>query len=113
MNKTLKKGLLFFIGFFLIALIASKIMRAYMNSTTPAILNEIVEQSQENETLMNSIGGYQSYEFTYNQNEVKKDTLKFTIKIRGYSKTLNYTGYVIKSDERNWKLDKIDTTIVK
>ncbi|MEM6816795.1 MAG: hypothetical protein AAF600_20805 [Bacteroidota bacterium] len=70
----------------------------------PELFPTIVEDYKMNSKLMNVLGGYRTYEYFYNKNHLKKDTLKFQIKIIGRDKSLMCTGYAIKDELGKWQL---------
>ena len=65
----------------------------------------------ENKTLMDSIGGFKYFEFSYNKNDFKlRDTVKYSITIKGDNKILNYKATQLKTHD-SWLEIKTDLRI--
>lgn len=105
-----RKIIIYSLVAFVIAFIGSLISKYYIDYTTPDFLEEIIKESQNNKTLMKRIGGYKSYEYSYNENELKTDTVKFDIIVYGKSGQLKYTGFAVKY-ENNWEVRQLQDTI--
>jgi hypothetical protein len=98
-----RKFFKYFIGIFAVAMIAAVVMDKIQKSNTPTFLLEKFEELKNNRSLMNSIGGYDRFEYSYqvfyNENY---DSLNYGIMIFGKNKKLSYTSVGIRksgSDE--------------
>ena len=61
---------------------------------------------------MDSIGGLKYFEFSYNKNDFKfRDTVRFSIIIKGDSKILNYKATQFKTTPTEWVTIKEDLII--
>jgi hypothetical protein len=79
----------------------------------PPFILQKLESMQNDKTLLDSIGGYRTYEYFFNINDYKSgDTLSYRIVIKGGSKKATYKGFQEKNDKNEWEL-KRDTLIIK
>ena len=75
------------------------------SGTPPFIVNKLNELI-ENVELMDSIGGRTHFEFSYNKNDFKfGDTVKYSIKIKGTRRTLNYKASHLRIASDQWRLN--------
>jgi len=76
----------------------------YIKKSDPSFLIEQVNEYKENETLIKKLGGYKSFEYKYNQNQLEEDTLDFQIVLYGENKSLFLIGKAIKENNNSWKI---------
>jgi hypothetical protein len=94
--------------FFLLAYVFSFLTNLYIENTTPKFINILVKQMQDDKELMNFIGGYNSFEYSYNSNEYeKKDSLYFEGIIKGNEKRLYFKGFAKKINQPKQGNDKV------
>lgn len=100
MNRYLR----YFIILFLIAVGVAFLSRYTIKSNTPTFLLNKFEELKSNQSLMDSIGGFRSFEYSYNKNDFRSgDTVKYQIKIIGQIKVLVYEGVQARNADR-WNL---------
>jgi heme-degrading monooxygenase HmoA len=84
-----------------------------MKRRHPPFILKKLESMQKDESLLNSIGGYRSFEYYFNKNDYKfSDKLSYIIVIKGKSADAIYKGLQEKNDKGKWELKK-DTLIIK
>ena len=105
-----KKIIIYILVFIAVAFIGSWIGRFYIDATTPDFLNDMVEGQKNDKEIMAKIGGYKDYKYTYNENDLKKDTLPFNLTIYGYKGQVDYNGYAIKNND-DWLVRHLKDTI--
>ncbi len=110
--STIKKIALYFFLFWLFCVGISELGMYLINKDTPAFLNEMLETSRTSPSVLKKIGEYQGFEHKYNENDLTKDTLKYTFSIRGTDGEMTLGKYAINSNGK-WVLTKIDTTFTK
>lgn len=81
-------------------------------SKSPSFLKETVDELQLEKDLMDSIGGFKSYEYSYNKNDLEKDSLDFQIILRGKTSNLFYEGMAVKTNSE-WLIVKKEISIKK
>ena len=73
-----------------------------------------LEQLKSDKKLMDSIGGFHQFEYSYNKRDFENgDTVKFSIGITGGDHQLNYKGIQVKRSSGNWELVKDTLTITR
>jgi hypothetical protein len=84
----------------------------FLTGNTPQFHNELLSNFQKDNVLMEAIGGYDSYEFSYPSNSLDDDSLRFELVVFGNHKSLICTGFAYKRDN-SWVIDheKIKKTI--
>lgn len=80
------------------------IFEVFIKIDSPAFFDEKINDLKNDSLLMESIGGYQKYEYSYNENQLENDTLQFQIIIYGKSKKLINKGQAIKNESNEWKI---------
>jgi len=99
-----KKHFIYLAIFFGLCVIGSYVGQYVIESDTPPFILEKLKQLKENKNLMDSIGGFDRYEYSFNKNDFKLgDTVKYSIKINGDNKVLNYKGTQLKTSPTDWK----------
>lgn len=79
----------------------------------PPFILQKLETLRNDKTLLDSIGGYRTFEYFFNKNDYKfGDTLSYRIVIKGRSKNATYEGFQKKNDKNEWELQR-DTLILK
>ncbi len=108
----MKKYSRYFIGLFVFAVIVSIVTRNRIESNTPDFMLEKYENLREDEALMDSIGGFRSFEYTFNRNRFEDGKeLKYTVLIYGTKKDLRFEGVQNKDQKGKWVLTKSKMTI--
>lgn len=83
-----------------------------IESNTPPFISDKLSQLKEDNSLMDSIGGFDYFEFSYNKNDFKlRDTVKYSITIKGDKKVLNYRATQLKGLADKWTEIKKDLII--
>jgi len=98
MNR--QKHIMIFIVFVFFVLI----FEVFIKIDSPAFFDEKINDLKNDSLLMESIGGYQKYEYSYNANQLENDTLQFQIIIYGKSKKLINKGQAIKNESNEWEI---------
>lgn len=80
------------------------IFEVFIKIDSPAFFDEKINDLKNASLLMESIGGYQKYEYSYNENQLENDTLQFQIIIYGKSKKLINKGQAIKNESNEWEI---------
>ena len=74
-----------------------------VESNTPPFISDKLSQLKGDKKLMDSIGGFRYFEFSYNKNDFKlKDTVKYSILIKGDTRVLNYYAIQFKHAADKW-----------
>lgn len=100
------KYLKYFLILFVIALGLSFGGRYLIKSNTPPFVLSKLDQLKEDRKLMDSIGGFKYFEYSYNKNDFKfRDTVKYSITIKGSDRTLIYKGVQLRTSSGgdDWK----------
>ena len=80
-------------------------------STYPGFFKEEIKNFKENKDLMDRIGGYRTYEYSYNKNDLKTDTLKFKILIIGKNGEIICNGIAVKNSQNRWQIIKRNQSV--
>lgn len=104
-SKIVKRHGLVLVSFVLLVLV----FEVLRNDDTPDFFMEKINAFKLDSVLMKEIGGYREFEFQYNINELKGDTLNFEIKIFGKNKNVVSKGHALKGSNGEWG-DINDTT---
>jgi hypothetical protein len=110
--STLKKLAKYFLIFWLFCFGLAQLAKYLITKDTPPFLNEMVETSKESPIVLKKIGEYQGYEYTFNEHDLDKDTLKYKFSIRGTEGEMALNGYAINKNGK-WMPDKIDTVFTQ
>jgi len=83
----MKKKYLVYLGlFFVLCLVGSYVGQFIIESNTPPFILAKLNQLKASKSLMDSIGGFGHFEYSYNKNAFKlQDTVRYSIKITGNS----------------------------
>lgn len=109
----MKKYLVYFIGAFLVVAFASTWLTNRILSDTPPFIISKLDELKSNAALMDSIGGYQLFEYSYNEEKYKRgDTVKYSVTIKGGKDDLIFQGIQVKNALNTWELVS-DTLIVQ
>jgi hypothetical protein len=82
----------------------------YIKKENPRFFEDVIEDHKSNISLMDSIGGFSSYEYKYNKNQLKQDTLDFKLILYGGNKKLISIGKAIK-DGKKWRIIKQEINV--
>ncbi|WP_373512189.1 hypothetical protein [Persicitalea sp.] len=82
---------------------------------SPEELENILNSTQQNESVVGKIGGYRSYELSYNYwLRDEKSNYPFDITVFGAEAYISYKGVSQFNDEENtWSIVRLDTLIKK
>ncbi|HEX8657538.1 MAG TPA: hypothetical protein VF690_08395 [Hymenobacter sp.] len=80
-----------------------------LKSNLPDFLDQMVESAKSNKRIDRTIGGFKSFEYTFNEKDLDKDTLKYEVIVKGETSYLKMSGYATKKDGE-WSPSKIDST---
>lgn len=109
----MKRYLIYFIAVFLVVAFGSTWVTHRIFSDTPPFIITKLDELKSNSVLMDSIGGYRLFEYSYNEEKYKRgDTLKYSITIKGGKDDLIYEGVQVKYPSNTWELVS-DTLIVQ
>lgn len=107
-----KRHLIYLGIFFGLCVIGSYVGQYLITSNTPPFILEKFNQLKDNKELMDSIGGFDQYEYSYNKNDFKfGDTVMYSIKIYGDSKVLIYKATQLRTTPTDWKAIKEEIKI--
>jgi len=99
------KYLKYFLGGFALIVFVSFMVRNSIKSNTPPFILNKLEQLKSDKILMDSIGGFSQFEYSYNERDFEnQDTVKYSIKITGYDQRLIYKGTQVKDSLNSWEL---------
>jgi hypothetical protein len=74
-----------------------------IESNTPPFISDKLSQLKGDKKLMDSIGGFGYFEFSYNKNDFKlRDTVRYSITIKGDKRVLNYRATQLKDVANKW-----------
>ena len=105
------KYLKYFILLFIFAVIVSMVMNYVIKSNTPDFILSKLKELKTNDVLMDSIGGYDKFEYSFNKNDYKyKDTVKYSILIIGNKKVLTFQGVQWRESKMKWR--QIDERLI-
>ena len=77
----------------------------YRKSDTPAFVLAKLDDLAGDKKLMDSIGGQTYFEFSFNKGDFKfRDTVNYSITIKGSTRILNYKGSHVKTKPDTWIL---------
>ena len=109
----MKKVVVYFGIFFVVAYGTALTLRWFSNRNVPKFYREQLKILQSNSVLMDSIGGYHSFRYSWDKLDLKKDSVEFEIEIRGIRKTLICKGTAIKENSipTHWRTKNIKNTI--
>ncbi|WP_345169768.1 hypothetical protein [Nibribacter koreensis] len=82
-----------------------------MQSDTPDFLDKIVENNKKDVKLMNQIGGYKTFQYSYQPIDSKEDSVSFEIIIYGYKKDFIYQGESYQLENGDWRIINTRTDI--
>jgi len=88
-------------------------LELFIRHDHPKFFNDTINVLKEDQELMSSIGGFSSFEYKFNKNDLKKDTLPFQIIIKGKEGYLLYRGLAIKNQSSKWVVEEKDISIEK
>ena len=103
------KKRIFFLGAFLIMVLI--FFELYIRHDHPKFFDNIIENSKNDSRLMEQIGGYKSFEYSFNKNDLKKDTLDFEIKLIGNKKNALFVGRALKNPDKRWVVTEKEVVI--
>jgi hypothetical protein len=92
----------------LMAFIVSKIAGYLGAKGTPAFLLTMEEQLPTTPAIVARVGAHTSFKDTYNENDLLKDTLRYTFSLAGSKATMHIKGYALKQ-QGEWIPAKSDT----
>ncbi len=93
-----------------VAFTFSKVASYYIESTTPNVVNDIINSRESNPKLELILGGYVGFESKYNENDFQKDTLAFKVTFFGKEKNISINALAKKQADFQWRLVRADTT---
>ena len=92
-----------FLVFFTVFVILILLFEIFINYDFPDVIESQLEELKNDKEVLDQIGGYDSFEYHYNENELKSDTLRVKItlyvKVR---KVLKNASFVKDGDD--WKV---------
>lgn len=97
MNK--KYYILIIIVLFLIGVFS---MEFFIQRDQPKFFMEKIEEFRQNKVLMVSIGGFKSFMYEFNKNQLEEDTLDFKILIEGREENFLLQGKAKKNEKSEW-----------
>lgn len=75
----------------------------FINYDFPDVIESQLEELKNDKEVLDQIDGYDSFEYHYNENELKSDTLRVKITLYGKeSKVLKNASFV--KDGEDWKV---------
>lgn len=98
----------YFLPLIVLAFIVSKAAHYWINKDTPPFLVEMEEKLPTNSYMVARIGEHAGFKDTYNENDLLKDTLKYTFSLAGSKGTMRIKGYATKQQGK-WVPIKSDT----
>lgn len=95
----------YFIILFIFAFAVFMVMSRVIKSSTPPFLSDKLEELRDDKALMDSIGGFDKFEYSFNKEDFNhRDTIKYSILINGHEKKLIYRGIQSRVQGSDWKL---------
>jgi hypothetical protein len=92
-----KKYLIYFSVFVILVLL----FEIFINKAFPEVIELHLDELKNDKEVLYQIGGYDSFEYHYNANDLKSDTLKVIITVYG-KKVLKNISFV--KDGADWKV---------
>ena len=108
-KTALGKVVLMFLGLFAMAFIISKVGYYYMMNSDPEIIQNAFEEARTSNKVLSKTGKIVSYEYTYNEHDLDKDSLKFHITLVGENAEAAIDAIAVKDSRKAWKICKSDT----
>lgn len=94
-----KKYLVYFAVFVILVLL----FEIFINKGFPEVIELHLDELRNDKEVLYQIGGYDSFEYHYNENDLKSDTLKVKITVYGKKrKVLKNVSFV--KDGADWKV---------
>ena len=109
----LGKVLLILLGLFAIAFAISELGYYYIQNSFPTVIRNSFEEAKASKKILSRTGEIIADEFTYNENDLKKDSLKFHIKLTGENETVLINAIAAKDSQKVWRVCKSDTVFIK
>ena len=109
----LGKALLIFFGLYAVAFAISKLGYYYIQNSFPTVIRNSSEEAKASKKILNRTGEIIVDEFTYNENDLEKDSLKFHIKLTGENETVLIDAVAVKDSQKVWRVCKSDTVFSK
>lgn len=88
---------MYIVGFAFLAFVFSKVTNYLIYKDTPVFIIQAYEQLKTDGRVIQVIGQVEDYEYSYNINDIKKDTVPFSITVFGRLKKIDYECKAIKS----------------
>jgi hypothetical protein len=76
----------------------------FIEIDSPDIFITKIKAFKSDSLLMKEIGGYRTYEYTYNEKQISNDTMQFEIIIFGRTKELINRGQFVKTKNKEWRV---------
>jgi hypothetical protein len=95
-----------------LAFMVSKVTHYLGMKDVPPFLAEMEERLPTNPYIVARLGENARFEDTYNENDLLKDTLKYTFSLHGPKGTMRIKGAATKK-QGNWVPTKSDTTFAQ
>lgn len=82
------------------------IVKFLLDYGQPNFDKELVNELISDRKIIEEIGNYKGYEFTYSRKDTQKDSLVFILKINGFEGSIQFDGVAVKNNNV-WKLKRI------
>lgn len=103
----MRRNILYLIGLFVFAVIVSIVTSNVIESNTPDFILKKYDQLKNDNVLMDSIGGFKSFEYSFNKNQYDAGKeLEYSIIIFGEEKDLRFEGLQSKDQNGKWVLTR-------
>jgi hypothetical protein len=83
------------------------VFEVFIGNSYPEIIEVQLEELRNDDSVLREIGGYDSFEYSYNKNKMNSDTLDFTIIVYGTRRKVVKKTTAIKKDEEWMTLESI------
>ncbi len=103
--------LLLVLAFIAVAFVFSRVGKYFITKDAPFMF-AMVERAKASARVQRRIGGYSSFKHTYNEHDLAKDTLPFSVWVYGRDSTLEMSGLAIKQ-KQEWVPIQVDSTYIK
>jgi len=111
----MKKGYKIILSLVALAIVFQIVGEYLINKDSPEELEYLLNSTRDNDSLVRKIGGYKSYELSYNYRlRDAKNNYPFDVTVFGQNAYLNFKGFSQFNHEKNmWLIIKVDTLFKK
>ncbi|AIZ63246.1 hypothetical protein PK28_05275 [Hymenobacter sp. DG25B] len=108
-KKNRGKALLSFLGFCLFAFAFSKATHLYIITQTPDVIQNAVNNAKVSGRILSRTGDIFSEEYSFEKQNLERDSLQFSIKLKGEKAAVLIEGVARKQSNNDWNIFRSDT----